>query len=271
MAAARGRLRALVHHLLPQSGDKKRTEIAPEMTQRLEQAGPFPLAHDAFDKGVLPLELTRCIDRVGQPWVSELASSRPIPWPGQWRRVEAVAAALQAAPPESVRPVPVRGRHGETKQWWVFTKVGRLKRYGRKRLVRVHAQADLGDAPRFLLTEAGHWESGRVLEPWSYRWASAILHEFGKQGTGLETAQRRQEDAVKRHVRLSGVAQSLVQRAPVSGTDTDRFAFAKGEATYGQRSRTLLREALHGVRRFVAQLFAQGQSCAEVFERLMPA
>ena len=135
----------------------------------------------------------------------------------------------------------------------------------------VHEQEDLRDAPRFLLTDAGHWEGGRVIETWSYRWASEIFHEFGKQVTGLETAQLRKEEAVKRHFRLSCVAQSLVQRAPVSGTETERFAFAKGEATYGQRSRTLLREALLGVLRFVAQLFAQGQSWVEVLERLMPA
>ena len=40
---------------------------------------------------------------------------------------------------------------------------------------------------------------------------------------------------------------------------------------HAKEARTLLREALHGVRRFVAQLFAQGQSCAEGLERLMPA
>ena len=39
---------------------------------------------------------------------------------------------------ESFRPVRVRCRNGDTKHFWVFTKVVRLKRYGRKRLVIVH-------------------------------------------------------------------------------------------------------------------------------------
>ena len=49
---------------------------------------------------------------------------------------------------------------------------------------------------RFFLTEAQHWESGRVLATWSYRWASEIVQEFGTQVTGLEAAQGRKEEAV---------------------------------------------------------------------------
>ena len=69
--------------------------------------------------------------------------------------------------PESFRPVQVRCRNGETKPFWAFTKVVRLKRYGRKRLVIVHEQEDLRDAPRFLLTRCaalGKWPRDRDLE-----------------------------------------------------------------------------------------------------------
>jgi hypothetical protein len=271
MDAARGRLLELLHHLLHRLDYKKRTEIALAIVQQLEQEGQFPRAHYAFDNGVLTLELTRFIESVGKHWVSELESSRHIQWQGQWCRVDAVATALREAHPESFRPVTVRCRNGDTKQFWVFTKVVRLKRYGRKRLVIVHEQEGLGDSPRFLLTDAGHWESGRVIETWSYRWASEIFHEFGKQGTGLEAAQVRKEEAVKRHFRLSCVAQSLLQRAPASGTGTERFAFAKGDTTCGQRSRAIMREVLHGLLQFVAQLFTQGRSCVDVLDMLMPA
>jgi hypothetical protein len=115
----------------------------------------------------LTLELTRFIESVGKHWVSARESSRHIQWPGQWCRVDTVAAALRAAHPERFRPVTVRCRNGETKQFWVFTKVVRLSRYGRKRLVIAHEQEDLAERPRFLLTDAGHWESGRILETWS--------------------------------------------------------------------------------------------------------
>jgi hypothetical protein len=97
----------------------------------------------------------------------------------------------------------VKKRNGEQQKMWAFTKVVRLRRYGRKRLVMVHEQPDLSDPPRFLLTDAQHWESTRVIETWSYRWSSEIFHEFTKQVTGLESAQVRNEQAVKRHLCLS--------------------------------------------------------------------
>jgi hypothetical protein len=137
--------------------------------------------------------------------------------------------------------------------------------------VIVHEQAALADSPRFLVPDALHWESGRVIETWRYRWASAILHEFSKQVTGVEAAQGRKEDAVTRHCRLRGVAQSLVQGAPASGAETERFAFAKGETTFGQRCRTIARDVMHGLLQVVAQLFRQGRSCEEILERLIPS
>jgi hypothetical protein len=208
---------------------------------------------------------------VGKHWVSEGECSRHSQWQGQWRRVDAIAAERRRDHPESFRPVRVHCRNGDIKQRWAFTKVVRLQRYGRKRLVMVHEQADLSDAPRFLLTDALHWESGRVLETWSYRWASEIFHEFAKQVTGLEAAQVRKEEAVQRHFRLSCVAQSLVQRAPVSGATSERLAFAKGEKTCGQRCYTIVREAWSGLLRLVASLLARGRKCEDILELLLPA
>jgi len=271
MEAARGRLVELLHHLLHRRGYKKRTEIALELVQQLEQEGYFPQAHYAFDNGVLTVELTRFIESVGKHWVSELECSRHIQWQGQWQRVEAVAEELRHEYPQSFRPVRVHCRNGETTSFWAFTKVVRLKRYGRKRLVIVHEQADLGDDPRFLLSDARHWESGRVIETWSYRWASEIFHEFGKQVTGLEASQVRKEEAVQRHFRLSCVAQSLLQQAPASGSATERFAFAQGAITIGQQVRTIARDALKSLLKLVEQLFAQGHSCERILEVLMPA
>src|ERR687885_2771291 len=271
MEHAQGRVLELLHHLAHRHAYKKRTEMALAIAQHLEEEGHFPQAHYAFDNGLLTLDLTRFLERAGKHWVSEVECSRHIQWSGQWQRVDTLAATLRQEHPESFRPVMVRGRNGEHKQYWVFTKVVRLKRYGRKRLVIVHETAALSDVPRFLLTDAQHWESGRVIETWSYRWASEIFHEFAKQVTGLEAAQVRKEEAVKRHFRLSCVAQSLVQQAPASGATSERFAFAKGERTFGQRCYTIVREAWSGLLRLVASLLARGHKCEDILELLLPA
>ena len=144
MDEARGRVLELLHHLLHRQSYRKRTEIAREIVPQLEDEGHFPQANYAFDNGVLPVELTSFIERVGKHWVSELECSRHIQWQGRWQRVDAVAAGLRRDHRESFRPVRVRCRNGETKQWWVFTKVIRLKRYGRKRLGIVHEQETSG-------------------------------------------------------------------------------------------------------------------------------
>jgi hypothetical protein len=167
MEEARGRVVELLHPRVHCLGYKKRTELALDIVQQLAQEGHFPQAHYACDHGVLRLELRRGIERAGQHWVSELEGARHIHWQGQWRRIDTVAQALRQGHPASFRAVRVRCRHGETKSFWVLTKVVRRKRYGRKRLVIVHAQEDLGDAPRFLLTDALHGDSGRVIETWS--------------------------------------------------------------------------------------------------------
>jgi hypothetical protein len=187
------------------------------------------------------------------------------------RRVDEVAEELRTKHPESFRPVKAEKRNGEQPQYWAFTKVVRLKRYGRKRLVIVHEKENLSDTPRFLLSAGLHWESVRVIERWNFRWPAEAFHEFSKQVTGFESAQVRKEEAVNRHFRLSCVAQSWVQRAACSGGKSERFDFADEKATVGQKVYTIAREALAGVLQLAQGLFAQGRTCDQVLEVLMPA
>ena len=258
---ARGRLMELLHYQKNRLSYRKRTEIAVEIVRQLEAEGHFPQAPYAFDNGVLSLPLTKLLEQHGKHWVTELESSRLIQWRGQWLRVDAIATELRQAHPESFRALTVKLRNGQSKAFWVFTKAVRLKRYGRKRLVIVHEQADLQDQPRFLLTDALHWESGRVIRVWSYRWPIEIFHEFCKQSVGLEASQVRKEEAVKRHFRLSCVAQSLLQRIPAGGRTSERFSFVENhQQTIGQKLHTLTREALGQLLQLAQGLFGQGKS-----------
>ena len=250
---------------------KKRTQIAFELVQQIEQEGHFSEANYAFDNGVLTLELTSFIETCGKHWVTELECSRNIQWRGSWVRVDDLAAELKGEHPEGFRHCRVECRDGETKDYWAFTKVVRLRRYGRKRLVIVHETENLSDPPRFLLTGANHWSSGRTIQTWSYRWTSEVFHEFTKQITGLESSQVRKEEAVKRHFRLSCVSQSLIQRVSAPVSKSERYQFAKGEITLGQRCRTIAREVFRSMLELSKRLFSEGKSCDEVLDMLMPA
>ena len=271
MAEVQQRLLELLHYHAHRLTYRKRTEMVVELVRQLEAEGQFPEANYAFDRGVLTLELTHLIESGGKHWVSEVEVSRHIQWQGRWRRVDELDAELRQQHSESFRLVKVSCRNGEEKMFFAFTKVVRLKRYGRKRLVIVHEREDLTDAPRFLLTDALHWESGRVIQTWSYRWASEVFHEFGKQVCGLESAQVRKEEAVTRHFRLSCVAQSLVQRTPAGESKSERYMFAAGKRTYGQKCRAIGREVLRSLLELSKRYFAEGKSCDEVLEVLMPA
>jgi hypothetical protein len=271
MATVQQRLLELLHYQLHRRTYRKRTELVIEMVRQLEAEGHFPHANYAFDNGVLTVDLTRLIEQRGKHWVSELECSRHINWRGQWRRVDHVAAELRGQHPESFRPVTVSCRNGKAKPYWVFTKVVRLKKYGEKRLVIAHEQEDLQDCPRFFITDAKHWESMRILETWSYRWTSEVFHEFEKQVCGMEAAQVRKEEAVTRHFRLSCVAQSLVQRAPAVASKSERYAFAEGSITFGQKCRVISREVLRALLALCQRYFAEGKTCDHVLELLMPA
>ncbi len=199
MEQVQERLLELLHYQKNRLAYRKRTEIAVEIVRQLESSGQFSNADYAFDQGVLSRPLTEVIEASGKHWVTEVECSRNIMWHGQWQRVDRVAARLKTEHPESFRHKLVRCRNGEQRDIWAFTKVVRLKKYGRKRLVIVHETSDLSDAPRFLLTDALHWDASRVFTTWSYRWSVEIFHEFSKQLVGFESAQLRNEEAVKRH------------------------------------------------------------------------
>ena len=146
-----------------------------------------------------------------------------------------------------------------------------MKKYGPKRLVVVHEQAALQDSPRFFLTDAKHWESTRIIETWSSRWTAEVFHEFDKQVCGMEAAQVRKEEAVIRHFRLSCVAQSLIQRAPAVTSKSERYEFAAGHLTCGQKCRTISREVLRAMLALCQRYFIEGKTCDQVLELLMPA
>lgn len=272
MEQVRERLLELLHYHKNRLAYRKRTEITVEIVRQLELEGQFPNADYAFDQGVLSYPLTEVIEANRKHWVTEIERSRNVMWNGQWQRVDRVAETLKTDHQESFRHKLVCCRNGEKRDIWAFTKVVRLKKYGRKRLVIVHEKSDLSDPPRFLLTDALHWDASRVFATWSYRWSVEIFHEFSKQLVGFESAQLRNEEAVKRHFCLSCVAQSALQQASCSGRKSEKFNLTpENESTIGQRLYTLSREALHNLLELSHSLLFQGQSTEQILEAIMPS
>lgn len=268
---ARARLLELMYYEEHRRSYKKITEIAVDVVCKIEDENHFPEANYAFDNGVLNLNLTHEIEKRGKYWTSELESSRHINWKGVWRRIDEVADELREQHPKSFRRIEYKTRSGTTRICWGFCKAVRLKRYGKKRILIEHEHEDLSDKPRFLITNALHWEAKRILNSWSYRWTCEIFHEFSKQSVGFESAQVRKEEAVKRHFRLSCVAQTLLQDTTPPVSTSEKFAFAEGQTTQGQQKNVVIREVFLGILAFVKQAFSAGKTQMEVLDILMPA
>ncbi len=271
IAAVMERLSELVAYQRNRDAYQTRTELLMAMVRQIEAEGQFPTADYAFDAGVCAAELTTLIEGLGKHWVSELACNRSVLWHNQWTRIDQVAHQLRSECAQSFRHYRIRQRNGEVKEIWAFSKVVRLKTIGRKRIVIVHQTQELTDSPRFLVTDALHWDVSRIAITWSYRWPCEIFHEFTKAICGLESAQLRNEDAVNRHVCLSCLAQSFLQTAPAAGGTSEKFSFASTTPSIGQKLYGLTRQAFHPLVQLCQSLFAQGQSVAQVVEVLMPA
>lgn len=271
IAAAMERLSELVAYQHNRDAYQTRTELLSAMIEQIEGEGQFPTADYAFDAGVCAADLTTVIEGFGKHWVSELACNRSVLWFNQWTRIDAVAQQLRSTSGQSFRHYRIHQRNGEVKEIWAFSKVVCLKKIGRKRIVIVHETEDLNDTPRFLVTDALHWDVSRIAITWSYRWPCEVFHEFTKGICGLESAQLRNEDAVKRHISLSCLAQSLLQDAPVAGGTSEKFSFASKTPSIGQKLYGLTREVLHPLVQFCQSLFEQGQSVEQVVEVIMPA
>ena len=267
----RERLLELLHYHLHQQSYQKRTEMVVDIVRIIEAEGQYPQADYAFDQGVLMRPLTELIESKGKHWGSEIERTRLIMWDHTWQQVQYIEQQLKETHPESFRYKKVRCRNREYRDIWAFTKVVRLKKYGRKRLVIVHETEDLSDTPRFLLTDALHWDANRTFSTWTFRWPIETFHEFAKQLTGFEDAQLRNEEAVKRHFCLSCVAQSALQQASCCGQKSERFDFADdNQQPIGQRLYSLSRDAFEQVVQLITQLTKQGQSVDLIMEVLMP-
>lgn len=272
MEQVQERLLELLYYRQHQLSYRKRTQMAVDIVREIEAEGLYPQADYAFDQGVLSHPLAVLIETSGKHWVSEIEKTRLILWQDKWQQVQKVAEYLHQEHPESFVYKRVRCRNNEMREIWAFSKVVRLKKYGRKRLVIIHEKADLSDSPRFLLTDALHWDSSRVFATWSFRWPIETFHQFAKQRTGFEDAQLRNEEAVKRHFCLSCVAQSVLQNASCSGQNSERFNFAEDpQQPIGQRLYSLSREAVQQVVELTQTLLHQGKSVEQIMEVLMPA
>ncbi len=237
----------------------------------MESEEGFEDADYAFDNGLLCRQVVEAIEEAGKDWVSEIERTRLVLWHGEWTHIGQVGQHLREDSPHSFRQYTYQKRTGEDETVWAFTKVLRLKKYGRKRIVIMHRTEDLSDEATYYISSGRSWNVSRILKMWSFRWGAEIFHEFAKQAVGLEDSQCRNEESVKRHAVLCCLAQSILWDVPPSGQRSERFAWADGKNSLGQRSYTLIRQLFGGILEWAQNRWMTGSSNKQILEWLMPA
>jgi len=271
LCESKSRLIELLSHREHVLSYKKKSDLFIEMVTEIEEEGKNTHSNYVLDNGVLQLGLVRCIENYGKHWVSELEVSRNVNWKGNWLRLDNLAKELKNNPEINFREIKFTAYNGKEKRWRCFTKVLKLKGgYGKKRIVICYENNDLSGKPRFLITDANHWDPIKILTTWSYRWPCEIFHEFAKQDAGLESAQVRKEKSVKRHFSLSYVAQSILQRIKAPVSKCDRFMFAKGKQTIGQNTMVLVRSVFKQSIELAIKLSKEGKTIDEIVGILLP-
>jgi hypothetical protein len=67
------------------------------------------------------------------------------------------------------------------------------------------------------------------------------------------------------------VAQSILQRTGCSGAQSERFQFAQGKQTVGQKLYALTRQVFDDLLQFILTQFAQGQTGEQILQVLLPS
>jgi hypothetical protein len=81
----------------------------------------------------------------------------------------------------------------------------------------------------------------------------------------------RNNEAVERHLRLNCVAQSILQRVSAPASTSEKFEFANGEITIGQKWRTIARETFRSMLLKICKLMKDGMGIDQMMDVLMPA
>ncbi len=85
-----------------------------------------------FDNWYLAPLLTKRIESYNKDWISELKANRTVFVNNRWYTI---SEFIKTIPVSAYRSIKIEERNGETKEYWVFSKVLHLKKLGKKRIV----------------------------------------------------------------------------------------------------------------------------------------
>lgn len=248
-----------------QEEHKTQNELAAELVDECEQSD---LNVDVYvcDAALASPELTSKIEEHGKAWVSKLAKSRLVQVAsGGFETIESFARAL---PGDAFKPIDVQTRHGERRKYWCFSKCLMVHKWRKLRVVISYDNEQLEGEPIYLITNRTHWvQPQKIVQLYMMRDPVEHLIRDGKQETGLEDSQQRNEDGVRKHWELSFTAHTFLEL----GFDVPNLPGVPAVKleTIGQKSRVMEGAMLQGFVNYVKQWVLEGKDTKEIIQQVM--
>jgi hypothetical protein len=260
------RLVELLAYDLHQRQHQTKPQLAAELIEQMEASNPAPDVY-TVDRALFAPVVIEAIERHGKPWLADSEKTRLVFWQGQTFNCETFA---QSRPDQAYRPVTLK-RRGQTKSYWVFTGVVRIRKYGKVRLAVIYDNPQRRGEPIACFTRKLTWNATKIVQVRCHRWDSEPLHEQIKQFLGAEDSQLQTEAGVRRHLTLVLVVNSLLKSLDLSQPlgDLPMTEFDDVRPTFGQRCRRILLEVFHELIQTIHCWFQERQMTpSQIFETL---
>ena len=244
---------------------KTQNELAGELVDECEQNN-LNVEVYVCDAALAGPELMGKIEKHKKAWVSRLAKNRLVQVAtGGFETIETFARSL---PKDVFKPINVETRHGEPRKYWCFSKCLMIHKWCKLRVVISYDNEQLDGEPIYLITNRTHWvQPGKTVQLYMMRDPVEHLIRDGKQETGLEDCQQRNEDGVRKHWELSFAAYTFLEL----GFDVPNWLEVPAVRleTLGQKSRVMEGAILQGLVNHVKQQVLEGKDTKEFVGQVM--
>jgi len=157
---------------------------------------------------------------------------------------------------------------GLKKSYWAFSKVIRISKLARKRVVISFKTAELKGAPKFFVSNNKLWNAAKILSIGRHRWPVEPFYEVSKGFLGLDKYELRDFTGIEKHWALVFLAYSIVK---LQNPDCIMRSGDDIQTTFGDGLRSLQQEVLLALCAYCYERGKQGLSFNELIEQLFPA
>ncbi len=156
---------------------------------------------------------------------------------------------------------------GIKKSYWTFTKVVRISKLGRKRIVISYKDAELSGEAKFFVSNQKKWNANKILSIGRHRWPVEPFYEISKGFLGLESYELRDFIGVNKHWALVFFAYSLVK---LQNPDCVMRSGDDIQTTFGDGLRAIQKEVLSALCAYCYESGKKNEPFNEVMKQLFP-